>query len=53
MGSNTPTSVYQAEINDNVANNNGDYGFYADTKEPGKGNSATDNGTMVCFHVKC
>ena len=53
VSSNTPTSVYQAKINNNVANDNSSYGFYADARTKGSGNKAKDNGTANCFHVKC
>jgi hypothetical protein len=38
---------------DNTANDNTDYGFYADRQTKGKGNHATGNGTRNCWHVPC
>ena len=50
---NYPTLYYQAILLDNTANSNGSYGFYADVKTKGKGNHATGNGTLNCWHVPC
>ena len=53
VSENYPTALYQATVSDNVADDNGDYGLYADVKSKGSGNSAHGNGTANCFHVKC
>jgi parallel beta-helix repeat protein len=53
IADNFPTYLYQAIVLDNTANDNGQYGFFADLKTKGKGNHATGNGTANCFHVRC
>ena len=53
IAENYPTYLYQAIVLDNTANDNGQYGFYADVKTKGKGNHATGNGSANCFHVPC
>ena len=50
---NYPTLIYQATVSASVANDNGNYGLYADVKAPGSGNSGHGNGIADCFHVKC
>ena len=53
ISENVPTYLYQAIVLDNTADDNGDYGFFADLKTKGKGNHATGNKTANCFHVPC
>jgi hypothetical protein len=50
---NYPSNLYQANLTGNVANGNGDYGFYADLKTLGKKNHASGNTTQDCHHVSC
>ena len=50
---NYPTTTNQATVSDNVANNNGSYGLFADVNAPGHGNSGHGNGDADCFHVNC
>jgi hypothetical protein len=40
-------------VQDNVAKDNDQYGFYAPKRPPGDGNRASGNGTEDCHNVKC
>ena len=50
---NYQTLYSQADLLSNTANDNSEYGFYAELKTKGKGNHATGNGTANCFNVSC
>ena len=50
---NYPTTYYQADLLGNTANDNSEYGFYAELNTKGKGNHATGNGIANCYHVSC
>ncbi len=54
VSGNYPTNVSQARVEQNTANNNGDYGIYAEVRLDGKKkNHAQGNGTQNCYHAKC
>jgi hypothetical protein len=53
VSDNNPVSHFSTRILGGVANNNVDYGLYADYPATGSGNSAIGNGSYDCYYVPC
>lgn len=53
VSGNDPTGGYSATVSNSTANNNGDYGIYAEDQVGGRGNRALGNDSYDCYQARC